>query len=278
MKLTIGYSSCPNDTFIFDALIHGRIDAEGLEFEPYITDVEELNNKAFKGELDITKLSYHAFAYVSEGYQLLNSGSALGSNCGPLLISKEEVRDLQNAVKDFKVAIPGKYTTANFLLGIAFPEIGEKQAALFSDIENCVITSKVDAGLIIHESRFTYQQKGLKKLIDLGEYWETKTGLPIPLGGIAIKRKLPEEIKLKVDKVLRRSVEYAFAHPEASKDYVKSLAQEMDDDVVRQHIELYVNNYSIDLGDEGKNAVNKLYEIAMENGIIPKLVEPIFVS
>lgn len=277
MKLSIGYSSCPNDTFIFDALIHKRIDTEGIDFEPYIADVEDLNKKAFVGELDITKLSYHAYAYVSDKYQLLNAGSALGNNCGPLLISKEEVSDLQEAIKEYKVAIPGKYTTANFLLGIAFPEVGERKASLFSAIEGDVLEEKVDAGLIIHENRFTYQQKGLKKLIDLGEYWETKTGMPIPLGGIAIKRELPQELKEKVDRLLRASVEYAFANPSASKDYVKSLAQEMDDAVVRQHIELYVNDYSIDLGDKGKEAVNKLYEIAESNGIIPALTHPIFV-
>lgn len=277
-QLTLGFSPCPNDTFIFDALLHHKIDTEGLDFVPHIADVEELNSKAFKGDLAITKLSYHAYAYVSDKYQLLNAGSALGNNCGPMLIAKEEIADLQQTIKEMKVAIPGKFTTANFLLGVAFPEVREKVATLFSDIEGAVIDSRVDAGLIIHENRFTYQQKGLKKLIDLGEYWETKTGLPIPLGGIAIKRDLPQELKEKVNRVLRASVEFAFANPDSSKDYVKAHSQEMEDDVIRQHIGLYVNDFSIDLGAKGKQAVEKLYQIATENGIIPGLVEPVFVA
>lgn len=277
-ELTLGFSPCPNDTFIFDALIHHKIDTEGLEFVPRIADVEELNRKAVKGDLAITKLSYHAYAYVSDKYQLLNAGSALGNNCGPMLIAKEEVPNMHEAIKTMKVAIPGKYTTANFLLGVAFPQVGERVPTLFSDIENSVLEGKVDAGLIIHENRFTYQQKGLKKLIDLGEYWETKTGLPIPLGGIAINRNLPEETKQKVDRVLRASVEYAFANPDSSKDYVKAHSQEMEDDVIRQHIGLYVNDFSIDLGVKGKQAVEKLYQIATENNIIPQLVEPVFVG
>lgn len=278
LELTLGFSPCPNDTFIFDALIHHKIDTKGVEFVPYIADVEELNSKAFKGDLAITKLSYHAYAYVSDKYQLLNAGSALGNNCGPMLIVKEEIKNLEQAVKNMRIAIPGKYTTANFLLGVAFPEVGEKIPMLFSDIESAVLEGKVDAGLIIHENRFTYQQKGLKKLIDLGEYWETKTGLPIPLGGIAINRSLSEEIKQKVDRVLRASVEYAFANPESSKVYVKAYSQEMEDDVIRQHIGLYVNDFSVDLGVKGKQAVEKLYQIATENNIIPQLVEPVFVS
>ncbi len=278
VELTLGFSPCPNDTFIFDALIHHKIDTEGIEFLPHIADVEELNSKAFKGELAITKLSYHAYAYVSDKYQLLNAGSALGNNCGPMLIAKNQADDIEHAIKSMKVAIPGRYTTANFLLGVAFPKVGERVPMLFSDIEGAILEDKVDAGLIIHENRFTYRQKGLKKIIDLGEYWETKTGLPIPLGGIAINRNLSEEIKQKVDRVLRASVEYAFAHPDSSKEYVKAHSQEMEDDIIRQHIALYVNEFSVDLGEKGKQAIERLYQIASDNSIIPKLVSPIFVS
>lgn len=283
MKLTLGFSPCPNDTFIFDALVNKRIDTEGLEFDVQLGDVETLNTKAFKAELDITKLSYHAFAYMSDNYQLLRSGSALGKNCGPILIAKEQIPNLnpdsyRDHISHLKIAIPGKYTTANFLLGIAFPDAKNKTELVFSEIENAVLSGKVDAGLIIHENRFTYQSKGLKKLIDLGEFWETKTGLPIPLGGIAIRKNLPLEVKLKVEKLIRKSIEFAFANPEASKEYVRCHSQEMEPSVIQSHINLYVNNYSVNLGVEGEKAVNKMYSIARQNGTIPEMPENIFVS
>lgn len=278
MKLTLGFSPCPNDTFIFDALVNKRIDTEGLEFDVQLVDVETLNTKAFKAELDITKLSYHAFAYMTADYQLMHSGSALGKNCGPILIANTEIRNLKSAIRNLKIAIPGKYTTANFLLGIAFPDANNKTELVFSEIENAVLSGKADAGLIIHENRFTYQSKGLKKLIDLGEFWETKTGLPIPLGGIAIRKSLPSEVKLKVEKLIRKSIEYAFANPEASKEYVRCHSQEMEPGVIQSHINLYVNNYSVNLGEEGEKAVNKMYSIAKQNGIVPEIPEDIFVS
>lgn len=278
MNLTLGFSPCPNDTFIFDALVNKRIDTEGLELDVQLGDVETLNNKAFNGELDITKLSYHAFAYVADKYQLLHSGSALGKNCGPILISKSEIKNLKEEIGIKKIAIPGKFTTANFLLGIAFPEAKNKVEMVFSDIESAVLTREVDAGLIIHENRFTYEKKGLKKLIDLGEFWETKTGLHIPLGGIAIRKSLPLEIKRKVEKLIRKSIEYAFANPEAGKEYIKCHSQEMADDVIKSHINLYVNKYSLNLGEEGEVAVKKLYSIAKQNGVIPVLPEDIFIS
>lgn len=278
MKLTLGFSPCPNDTFIFDALVNKRIDTEGLEFDVQLGDVETLNTKAFKAELDITKLSYHAFAYMTDNYQLLRSGSALGKNCGPILIAKEQISNLTSQISHLKIAIPGKYTTANFLLGIAFPEAKNKTEMVFSEIENAVLEGKVDAGLIIHENRFTYQSKGLKKLIDLGEFWESKTGLPIPLGGIAIRKSLPSEVKLKVEKLIRKSIEYAFANPEASKEYVRCHSQEMEPSVIQSHINLYVNNYSINLGVEGEKAVKEMYAIGKETGIIPEMPDAIFVS
>tara|TARA_B100000809_G_C15064848_1_gene503794 strand:- start:574 stop:1404 length:831 start_codon:yes stop_codon:yes gene_type:complete len=276
MKLTLGFSPCPNDTFIFDALVHHKIDTEGLDFEVYLGDVEDLNNKAFKSELDITKISYHAYGYLTDNYVLLDSGSALGKGCGPLLVksSNSENLDLQNST----IAIPGKYTTANFLLSIAHPEATSKVEMLFSDIENSVINKEVDAGLLIHENRFTYQDRGLEKILDLGEYWENTTGYLIPLGGIVIKRNLPKEVLLKFNKILRKSIEYAFKKPESPLKYMKKHSQEMDEKVMMQHVELYVNKYSIDLGKEGKNAISQMFNLAQEKGIIPKVEKDIFIN
>ena len=256
MKLTLGFSPCPNDTFIFDAMVHHKIDTEGLDFEVIFRDVEQLNKWAFQGKLDITKLSFNAFTHCVNDYVLLDSGSALGNNCGPLLIKKPNTILTTNS----KISIPGKYTTANMLLGIAFPLHQNKVETLFSEIENEVLAGKVDAGLIIHENRFTYQEKGLEKIKDLGEFWEKETGLPIPLGGIVVKRELPFEVQQKVERVLRKSVEYAFANPNSSADYVKYHAQEMEKAVVDAHISLYVNDFSVSLGIEGREAVQLLFE------------------
>lgn len=276
-KLSLGFSPCPNDCFVFDAMLHGKIDTEGLEFEVFMDDVETLNQKAFRGELDITKLSYHAYAHLTKKYQLLNAGSALGNGCGPLLISKNgDFSNLKSQVSDLVIAIPGKYTTANFLLSLAFPEAKNKVEMIFSEIENAVLEGKVDAGLIIHENRFTYEQKGLKKIIDLGEYWETLTNAPIPLGGIVIKRTISDELKKKVDRILRKSVEFAFANPKSSLNFVKANAQEMSEEVMYKHIDLYVNKYSVDLGADGKRAVKLLFDKAQELGVISKIEEDIF--
>lgn len=271
--ITLGFSPCPNDCFIFDAMLHGKIDTEGLEFRVFMEDVESLNQKAFQGELDVTKLSYHAYAHLTGNYQLLNAGSALGNNCGPLLISKSDGLKVSSSTK---IAIPGKYTTANFLLSLAYPEAMNKEEMVFSEIEDAVLTGKVDAGLIIHENRFTYESKGLKKIVDLGEYWETLAKAPIPLGGIVIKRAFPVELKTKFDRVLRKSVEFAFANPKSSLNFVKEHAQEMSEEVMYKHIELYVNNYSIDLGAEGKRAVKLLFDKAQEWEVINKIDEEIF--
>jgi len=270
--ISIGFSPCPNDCFIFDAMIHGKIDTEGLIFEPVMEDVEALNQKAFMGLLAVTKLSYHAYAHLTEMYQLLNAGSALGNNCGPLLIAKSELE----VTPSTRIAIPGKYTTANFLLSLAFPQAVNKTETIFSGIEDAVLNGDADAGLIIHENRFTYEQKGLKKLIDLGEYWETLAKAPIPLGGIVARRDMPEELKHKIDRVLRRSVEYAFANPGASLNFVKAHAQEMSEEVMYKHIGLYVNKYSVDLGAEGRRAVKLLFDKATELGVIGKIEEEIF--
>jgi 1,4-dihydroxy-6-naphthoate synthase len=281
-SLTIGFSPCPNDTFIFDALVHGKIDTEGLEFEVYLRDVEDLNQKAFHKELDITKISYHAYGYLTNDYVLLDAGSALGKGCGPLLVksSKDCHPELVegNNLSNLKIAIPGKYTTANFLLSLAHPEANNKVEMIFSDIEKAVLNNEVDAGLLIHENRFTYQERGLEKIIDLGEYWEETTEALIPLGGIIIKRNLPTEIIQKVNRLLRKSIEYAFNNPESPLTYMQENAQEMDKKVMMQHVELYVNKYSLDLGINGKNAITQMFNLAQQKGIIPKLTNKLFVS
>lgn len=288
MKLTLGFSPCPNDTFIFDALIHHKIDTEGLEFEVFYDDVETLNQKAFRGELDITKLSYHAFAYVTDKYVLLDSGSALGFGVGPLLISdleisisdleKNLINDPKSGIRNPLIGIPGKYTTANFLLGLAFPDATNKQELVFSEIEDALLDSRVDVGLIIHENRFTYQDKGLKKIIDLGDYWEKRTGCAIPLGGIVANRNLPLDVQHKINRVLRKSVEFAFANPKSGLAFIKQHAQEMSEEVMYKHIELYVNQYSVELGEEGRKAINLMFDTALEKGIIPEIKDGIFLT
>jgi 1,4-dihydroxy-6-naphthoate synthase len=279
MKLTIGFSPCPNDTFIFDALIHHKIDTEGLDFEVFYDDVETLNQKAFRGELDITKLSYHAFAYAADKYILLDAGSALGFGVGPLLITKQaDVSNLISNISNLKIGIPGKYTTANFLLSLAFPDATNKQEIIFSDIENAVLDGRIDIGLIIHENRFTYQNKGLHKIIDLGDFWEKRTGCAIPLGGIVANRNLPLDVQHKINRVLQRSVEFAFANPKSGLEYIRSHAQEMSEEVMYKHIELYVNQFSVDLGVEGKKAVKLLFDTALEKGIIPEISKNLFLN
>ncbi len=279
MKLRIGFSPCPNDTFIFDALIHHRIDTEDIEFEPVVEDVETLNQLALKGSLEISKLSFHALGQVVAQYQLLDAGSALGNACGPLLIAKENINPSDKNINPLRIAIPGVLTTANLLLSIAFPKAQNKSTMLFSDIEQAVLDEQVNAGLIIHENRFTYAAKGLKKIIDLGEYWESQTALPIPLGGIAVKRFIPETLQLKIDKLLRQSIEFAFANPDLSLSYIRSLAQEMDESVMKQHIALYVNHYSIRLGNAGRKAIHTLYQKAIIENLIPAFDIPsLFIS
>ena len=275
-KLTLGYSPCPNDTFIFDAMVHHKIDTEGLDFEVTLADVEELNQKAFKQELDITKLSYHAFGSLTNEYILMNSGSALGSGVGPLLIAKKEYSAAE--VDQLKIAIPGKFTTANFLLSIAFSNATNKVEMLFSDIEQAVIDGKVDAGLIIHENRFTYHQRGLHKIMDMGAFWEAKTNALIPLGGIVLRRTFEEALQQKLDRVLRRSIEFAFANPKSCMDYVRANAQEMEEEVMKKHIELYVNEYSVDLGEKGRYAVESLFNLAVQKEIIAEVHPQIFIK
>ena len=278
MRLTLSFSPCPNDCFMFDAMVHGRIDVEGLEFEVRLADIEALNTTAFAGAVDVTKLSFHAYAYCAERYVLLDAGSALGRNCGPLLISKRAITPEEVAAGDLRIAIPGKLTTANLLLGLAFPEARNKTSLLFSDIEGALLRGEFDAGAIIHENRFTYQAKGLKKIIDLGEYWEGETAAALPLGGIVVSRRLPVDVQQRVNRVMRRSVEYAFAHRDASLPYVREHAQEMSEDVMYRHIDLYVNEFSVDLGAEGRRAIEVLFDKATAAGIVPPLTASLFLS
>lgn len=232
--LSIGYSTCPNDTFIFDAMIHHKVDTEGLSFEPLLEDVERLNHRAFREELDITKVSYHAFLYLEERYHLLNSGSALGHNCGPLLICKHTVDPHQ--LSPDQIGIPGRFTTAHLLLQLFLGKNLNAREYLFSEMEAALLRDEIKAGVIIHENRFTYQDKGLKKIRDLGEFWESRTQMPVPLGGILIRKSLDHSLRDKVDRVLRRSVQFAFDNPQSSLAYVRQHAQEMSEEVMRKHI------------------------------------------
>ncbi len=274
MKLTLGFSPCPNDTFIFEAMVHGRIDTEGLEFDWFLADVEELNRRAIEGSVDITKMSYHAYARAAAGYLILDAGSALGRSNGPLVISKHKMYpdELDNAL----IAIPGKYTTANLLFSIFWPAATNKREYLFSDIPEVVLSGEVDAGLIIHETRFTYKAMNLRKVADTGERWEELTGMPVPLGGIVISRSVDEVTAAKVNRAIRRSIEYARANPAGSVSFIKKHARETDTVVTREHIKLFVNSFSLSLGEEGRAAIERLYAVAVEKGVIQPLPERIF--
>jgi 1,4-dihydroxy-6-naphthoate synthase len=259
-KLTLGFSPCPNDTFIFDALVNKKIDTGNIEFDVVLEDVQTLNRWALQGKLDFSKISYGVLPLILNDYILLSSGGALGKGVGPLLISKSHSAFTTN--DSHSIAIPGENTTAHMLFSLAFPETKNKVFKVFNEIEDAILNDEVDCGVIIHENRFTYLQRGLKKIVDLGEFWEKETQSPIPLGGIVAKKNIDRSISLKVDTLIKKSLEYAYEnnYKELS-DYVKKHSQEMSEDVMRQHINLYVNNYSFGLGEDGKNAVLKLFEI-----------------
>lgn len=261
MKLTLGFSPCPNDTFIFDALVNKKIDTQGLDFGVHLEDVQTLNEWAIAGKLDISKISYGVLPLLLDKYALLRSGGALGKGVGPMLISKKPVEELSNAIEKMRIGIPGENTTAHMLFSLAFPHAKQKQFLVFNQIEEAVLAGSIDAGVIIHENRFTYQDRGLVNLVDLGAYWEEKTTFPIPLGGIVIKKSYPASVQQQVDKLIRKSVEFAFSNYPSLTDYVRQHAQEMNEEVMRKHIDLYVNNYSIDLGEDGKMAIEKLMEV-----------------
>jgi len=264
MKLTLGFSPCPNDTFIFDALVNKKIDTGEFEFEAVLADVESLNQWALEGKLDITKLSFPAFFRSLQHYTLLNSGSALGKGVGPLLITDSPNKITDDEINQASIALPGIHTTANLLFSFAYPGATDKQFMIFSAIEDALINKETDLGVIIHENRFTYQEKGLYKIKDLGEYWYEKMELPIPLGGIAINQSIKRSVALKVNELIRQSLEYAGKNYPFIPEYVKQHSQEMSEEVMRQHIKLYVNKYSLDLGDDGKLAIENLHQVFLE--------------
>ena len=278
MKLTIGFSPCPNDTFIFDALVNKKIDTEGIEFEALLEDVQTLNKWALEKKLEVSKISYGVLPLVLDNYTLLNSGGALGKGVGPLLISKNQVSDIATEISKMSIAIPGENTTANLLFSYAFPAARNKKFMVFHEIEKAVLDEKVDIGVIIHENRFTYMDKGLVKVMDLGEFWEQSTGNAIPLGGIIIDRKIDTQIQKKVDELIRKSLEYSFANYPVISSYVAKHSQEMSEDIMRKHIDLYVNDFSILLGDEGRNAVHTLLDVYSKMKGIQKHFTNVFVD
>ncbi|MFT4061979.1 MAG: 1,4-dihydroxy-6-naphthoate synthase [Edaphocola sp.] len=278
--LTLGFSPCPNDTFIFDAMVNKGIDTAGLTFDYRLEDVETLNQWAFEGKLDITKLSYSTLLRVSDRYALLDSGSALGRGVGPLLICTKEtaaqIKDLGNFLEHARIAIPGRHTTANLLFSLAHPNAANKTEVLFSDIEKQVTEGKYDCGLVIHESRFTYHQRGLEKLMDMGDWWEQTTGAAIPLGGICVRRSLPKETALQVQQLIKDSLAKNWLQYPKLSSFVTDNAQEMEEAVMRQHIELYVNEYSVSLGMVGRAAVHTLFAKSFENGWTKSMDTEIF--
>jgi 1,4-dihydroxy-6-naphthoate synthase len=273
--LTLGYSPCPNDTFIFYALANGRIVTEGLRFTEMLEDVETLNLMAQRAELDVTKVSFHAFGHLREDYCLLRAGGALGKGCGPLVVSHRDYT--MDDLRGKSIAIPGRLTTAFLLLLIFDSSFAENVKIMpFNEIIGAVKKDEVDAGLIIHESRFTYRKAGLRKVADLGEWWEKETGCLIPLGAILAKRALGREMVRRVDALVRKSIDFAFLHRNEPLSYIKKHSQEIEDEVVAQHINLYVNDFSLDIGDEGIKAVRELFRRAEERGIIAPSAQPLF--
>lgn len=264
-EVKLGFTSCPNDTFTFHAMLHGCVNTGTLTFRPHIHDVETLNVKAAAGELEVTKLSFCAFLHLKDRYDILDSGAALGYGCGPLVVTSNPAVPLDQA----RIAVPGEYTTAHLLLKLWAPHLHNIEMISFEKILPGIQSGLFDAGVIIHEGRFVYQQFGCTKIVDLGEWWESETGLPIPLGCIAIRKDhtiIP--FKSDVERSIKSSIQYAFDHPTASREFVKAHAQEMDEEVVNSHIALYVNDFSLSLGTRGRNAVKTLEEMARCRGIL----------
>ncbi|MBW6512932.1 MAG: 1,4-dihydroxy-6-naphthoate synthase [Desulfuromonadaceae bacterium] len=267
-ELTLGYSPCPNDTFIFHALTHGLVDSGDFYVRERLEDVETLNRLAIAGTLDLTKISYHAFGHLREEYCLLRSGGALGRGCGPLVIARRATT--MDELRGKRIAIPGQLTTANLLLQLYGEGFDQLLILPFDRIITAVTSGQADAGVIIHESRFTYQEHGLVAALDLGVWWEQTTGLPLPLGAILAKRSLGGALIQRVDRAIRTSIGYAYAHPHAPRSYIKRHAQELSDAVIDSHIALYVNDFSFDLGATGIVAVTELFRRAEERGIVPR--------
>ncbi|HJV67258.1 MAG TPA: 1,4-dihydroxy-6-naphthoate synthase [Geomonas sp.] len=275
-NLTLGFSPCPNDTFIFDALVHGRVPCDGLTFAERLEDVETLNKLALSAVLDVSKISYHLLGHILDDYLLLRSGGALGRGCGPLLVSRQPLDPARLAGR--RIALPGRYTTAALLLRLFAPSLDQFVYLPFDQIMGAVADGSVDAGVIIHESRFTYPSYGLTKVVDLGQWWEEETGHPIPLGGIAARRSLGEATLCALERGIARSVDFAFAHPGVARPYIRSHSQEMSDEVCDAHIGLYVNDFSRGLGEEGEAAVRVLLERAAAAGIVPASTQPLFIG
>ena len=272
--LSLGYSPCPNDCFIFYALAHDKVTDDHTNWQVKLGDVEALNQLAQQSVLDVTKISYHAYGHLTGDYMMLRSGGALGKGVGPLIVTKEALGELSGQ----RVAIPGGLTTANLLLELSQPDDIDTVALRYDKIMPAVAAGEVDAGLIIHESRFTYARYGLRKHLDLGEWWEGETGLPLPLGGIMARRSLGAERLEQIDRAIRESLRYAYAHRAEAQPYIAAHAQEMSAEVMQQHIDLYVNDYSLDVGEAGERAVRTLLERASERGLVPELTEPLFLT
>jgi 1,4-dihydroxy-6-naphthoate synthase len=275
-KIQLGFSTCPNDTFMFGSLVQGLTAYNPSDFDLIMKDIEVLNTMAGNHQTSISKISFASYPFIADAYQILNSGSALGYKNGPILVSRYKI--YPDEVKDLHVAIPGKLTTANLLLEILFPEVKQKTAFLFSDIEDAVMDKACDAGLIIHENRFTYRKKGLLQIADLGEMWEKEFDLPVPLGGIVIKRNMEDKQKKEFEKALADSIRMAFKDPKPIWAFIKKNARELDDGVIQAHIDLYVNEFSIDLGEKGKQAIRMLFQKGEERGILPGIPGNIFVE
>ncbi len=273
--LTLGFSPCPNDTFMFYPLVHGLVNTGGISFNERLEDVETLNKLAVKGVLDVTKVSYAALGHFREQYALLRAGSALGRGCGPLLVAKEQFDPAD--LKGKTIAIPGRYTTAHLLMRLYNPTLENFLEMPFHEIMDAVTTGRADAGVIIHESRFTYQGFGLHQLVDLGEWWENETGLPIPLGGIVAKRSLGADTIRAIEQALADGVEYARNNPAAATQYIREHAQEMNEQVCAAHIGLYVNDFSQQLGTEGEQAITELLRRAEAAGLVPASEAPLFI-
>jgi Predicted periplasmic solute-binding protein len=288
MKIVIGFSPCPNDTFIFDALVNRKIDTGDLRFEAQLEDVETLNQLALDGVLPFTKISYAVLSRILNSYVVLNSGSALGSGVGPLLIANNQIP--KDEINDCLIAIPGEHTTAHMLFALAFPDAKNKIFLRYDEIEEFVLSAATPpafnrdnksvrkAGVIIHENRFTYEKKGLIKIIDLGDFWQNKTGSPIPLGGIVGKRTMDPHLLYTVDNLIKKSIEFAYEHYPELTDYVRENSREMEEDVMRKHIDLYVNKYSLSLGTEGQNAVSQFLRINQEMSGSDQSAKQVFLS
>jgi 1,4-dihydroxy-6-naphthoate synthase len=274
-SVTLGFSPCPNDTFMFHPLVHGLVNTGGLTFRERLEDVETLNQLALSGQLDVSKVSYHALGHIREQYALLRSGSALGRGCGPLLVAREQIDPA--ALHNRTIAVPGRYTTALLLLRLLDPQLDNFIVMPFNEIMDAVLTGQADAGLIIHESRFTYQGYGLHKLVDLGEWWESETGLPLPLGGIVARRSLGADTIAIIERALREGIAYARTHPAEAAEYIREHAQEMSPEVCAAHIGLYVNDFSAELGEEGQRAISELLRRAEKAGIIPASKKQLFI-